>query len=190
MLLFRDFIRRLRRTVLFKTVSQHVNYEREHVFKKAMSILSAILSGEIVPAYKRKAFAFRFRFALGYFCLFCFEKLLSEVHRNKIRIGIRLEGEVNYNWVACGTGVLLCFLKDLNLTDKYSEQFGRELLHFNIRLGLFNELSDAHLSHIHLIHLLGDRCKLLIQFRLFGFVAHRHGIIAFHGNSSAHSVLV
>ena len=47
-----------------------------------------------------------FRFALGYFCLFCFEKLLSEVHRNKIRIGVWLECEVDYNRVACG--ILLC----------------------------------------------------------------------------------
>ena len=46
---------------------------------------------------------------------------LSEVHRNKIRIGIRLECEVDYNRIACGTGVFLRFLKDLNLADKHSE---------------------------------------------------------------------
>ena len=66
---------------------------------------------------------------------------------------MRLKDEVDYNRVACGTGVFLRFLKDLNLADKYSEQFGRKFLHFNVCLGLLNELSDTHLSHIHFIHL-------------------------------------
>lgn len=51
--------------------------------------------------------------------------------------------------IACATGVFLQFFEYLDLSDKYSEQFGCQRWHLNILFRLCNEFPDATISHIH-----------------------------------------
>ena len=92
--------------------------------------------------------------------------------------------------VACCSGVFFELLVHLYSADEHSQQFGCQLLHLNILLGVADKFLYAFVPHIHLADSLCQLLQLTFLFSLLLLVSVCHRVVAFGCDSSRYSVLV